>query len=67
MTKTKRAAIISMIDAHTDYDAKTVRIHADGSISAKLDADKTSNGPHDDRLLIGSVSDFANGANPYTA
>lgn len=46
---------------------QTVRIHADGSISAKLDADKTANGPHDDRLLVGCVSDFANGANPYAA
>ncbi|MFT8423135.1 MAG: hypothetical protein ABF665_16770 [Gluconacetobacter sp.] len=67
MTKTQRAAIIALIATHTDYDTKTVRIQADGSISAKLDADKTSNGPHDDRLLVGHVSDFANGANPYTA
>ena len=41
MTKARRAAIIRTIDATTDYDAGTVRIHRDGSISARKDTNKT--------------------------
>jgi len=58
MTKTARAAIIARIDATTGYDAATVVIHRDGTISAKLDANKTFNGPHDTMLLVGHVADF---------
>ena len=65
MTRTKRAAIVEMIDAATSYDAATVQIHADGKISAIKDADKTFNGPHTDRLLVGWVSDFEGGVNPF--
>lgn len=58
MTKTQRAAIIAKIDAHTDYDANTVIIHRDGTISAILDANKTFNGPETTRILVGHVDDF---------
>lgn len=57
MTKTRRAAIIKMIDATTDYDASTVRIHLDGTISARKDADKTSR-PDTMRYQVGYVSEF---------
>lgn len=52
MTKTRRAAIIKMIDETTDYDASTVRIHQDGSISACKDANKTFR-PDPMRYLVG--------------
>ncbi len=54
MTKTRRAAIIKMIDETTDYDASTVRIHQDGSISACKDANKTFR-PDPMRYLVGYV------------
>lgn len=54
MIKTRRAAIIKTIDATTDYDASTVRIHRDGSISARKDANKTFK-PDTVRYLIGHV------------
>jgi hypothetical protein len=57
MTKTRRAAIIKTIDATTAYDASTVRIHLDGTISARTDADKTSR-PDTMRYLVGYVSEF---------
>jgi hypothetical protein len=58
MSKTDYAAVIAHIDATTDYDADTVILHRNGTISAKLDANKTCNGPHDAFLLIGHVDDF---------
>lgn len=58
MTKTERTAIIARIDATTSYDAATVIIHRNGTISAKLDANKTCNGPHNTFLLIGHVDDL---------
>jgi hypothetical protein len=56
MTKTDRATLIARIDANTSFDAATVIIHRDGRITAKLNANKTSNGPHDVRCLVGNVS-----------
>lgn len=67
MTKTQRATIIKLINADTSYDAATVRINADGVITARLDADKTYAGNDPARYLVGHVDDFANGANPFRA
>lgn len=64
ITKTNRIRIVKMIDANTSYDARTVRISSDGSISAKLDPDKQP-GCHDTRLLVCNAADFVNGANPF--
>jgi hypothetical protein len=58
MTRTDRAAIIAHLDRTTKYDATTIRFHRDGTISGILDADKTSNGPHTDRVLIGYADDL---------
>ena len=47
-----RSEIIARIDRATNYDAATVVIHRDGTISAVLDADKTFAGPHAVRELV---------------
>jgi hypothetical protein len=59
MTKADRTTIVARIDAATDYDAATIRIHADGRITGILDANKTFNGPETMRALIGYVADWA--------
>ena len=58
ITKAQRAALIAHIDASTDYDVSTVRVHRDGTVTAVLDADKTFNGPHNDRMLVGYTDDL---------
>lgn len=63
----ERAAIVAKIESGTDYDAATIKFHRDGLISAIKDADKTFSGPHYDRLLVGHIADFANGADPFRA
>jgi hypothetical protein len=55
MTKTRRAAIIQTIDATTDYDVNTLRIHRDGTISARKDANKTFRPSDSMRYLVGHV------------
>ena len=55
MKKIERAALIARIDASTSFDADTVIIHRNGSITAKLDANKTAHGPHDMRCLVGTA------------
>lgn len=65
MTTINTAAITALIDAETDFDADTIKFADDGTISGIKDADKTFNGPENERLLIGYVNDFANGANPF--
>ena len=55
MKKIERDTIIARIDANTSFDAATVIIHRDGRITARLDANKTSNGPHDVRCLVGTA------------
>lgn len=62
---TNKAAIIALIDAETDFDADTIEFAEDGTISGIKDADKTFDAPETDRLLIGNVSAFANGCNPF--
>lgn len=64
MTKTERDRIIDIIANKTDYDASTVRIGRDGSVTAKLDPDKVPVG-HRCRLLVARAADFADGANPF--
>ena len=51
-----RATIVAHIARDTNYDASTVVLHRDGTVSAILDADKTYNGPHTTRILLGSVA-----------
>ena len=58
LTKTQRAAIVAYVAEHTQYDAETVRISKDGTVSAIKDANKTFNGPHTERIDIGSVADM---------
>ena len=58
MTKAQRAAMIAHIDANTNYDISTVRVHRDGTVTAVMDADKTLNGPHNDRILVGYADDL---------
>jgi len=60
----KRSDIIELIDRITDYDASTVIIHRDGTISAILDADKTFAGPHKMRTLVCFIEDLP--ALPFT-
>ena len=66
MTKTDRAKIIAMIDAHTSYDVSSVKFHRDGTISAMKDANKTFT-QDSIRYLVCRASDFDNGANPFRA
>ncbi len=65
LTKAMRAHIVARIAEDSPYDASTVRIHQDGTISAILDADKTYNAPETTRALVGRVEDFADGRNPF--
>ena len=58
MTKAQRAALIAHIDANTNYDISTVRVHHDGTVTAVMDADKTLNGPHRTRLLVGYANEL---------
>ena len=55
MKKSVRDAIIARIDANTSFDAGTVIIHRDGTVTAKKDANKTAQGPHDMRCLVGTA------------
>lgn len=53
-----RAAITLHIERETQYDADTVVFEDDGTVSAIKDANKTFNGPHEDRLLVGSINEL---------
>ena len=51
----RRKLIIDHINATTAFDPATVKFHRDGTISAIQDANKTFNGPHKERLTLGSI------------
>lgn len=57
ITKTERAAIVTYVAAHTDYDASTIRIHGD-VVTAIKDANKTFNAPETVRENLGFVADM---------
>jgi hypothetical protein len=58
ITKLVRASIVKIVDESRQYDARTVRISRDGSVSALKDADKTFAGNDPVRYLVGYVSDM---------
>ena len=66
MTKTERTTIIAKIDARSNYDASTVRIAKDGTITAKLDANKTFAGWNPRRYFVCNVADFSDPRHPYS-
>lgn len=55
ITKTQRAEIIAYISDR--YDAATVIIHRDGTVTAKLDPDQVP-GCHRERLLVGYAKEI---------
>lgn len=56
--KQVRAAVVKYVAEQTRYDAETVRISKTSEVSAILDANKTFNGPHTVRCLVGQVEDI---------
>jgi len=61
MTKTtvaRRSTVIAIIADSREYDATTVRIGRDGSISALKDADKTFAGHDARRYSVGHIDDM---------
>ena len=59
MTKTERSAIVAKIEARTNYDVSTLRIAKDGTMTARLDSDKTFAGYDPKRYVVGNVRDFS--------
>lgn len=53
-----RNAVTSHIEHETQYDVDTVVFEDDGTVSAIKDANKTFNGPHEDRLLLGTIDEL---------
>lgn len=56
--KTQREQIKNYLETQTQYKADSMRISADGAVTARKDADKTFNGPHTTRYLVGSVTEI---------
>lgn len=56
--KATREYITQRIERETQYDAETVAFEDDGTVSAIKDANKTFNGPHEDRLMVGSIAEL---------
>lgn len=54
----ERSLIKTYIARETRFDAETVVFHGDGTVSAVEDADKTFNGPHTDRLVVGGYDEL---------
>lgn len=61
-TDSIRKAITSYIETETSYDASTVEFTDDEEVTAIKDANKTFNGPHDNRLVVGSISELLEAA-----
>lgn len=53
-----RKTITQHVERKTQYDADTVVFEDDGTVSAIKDANKTFNGPHEDRLLVGDIREL---------
>lgn len=56
-----RKAITEHIESDTQYDVDTVVFEDDGTVSAIKDANKTFNGPHEVRLLVGDIRELLAG------
>ena len=65
ITRKERTRIVKLIDENSNYDAKTIRIHADGRITATVDPDKAPGCDCWTRRHIAYARDFANGRNPF--
>lgn len=53
-----RKSIMQHIERETQYDADTVVFEDDGTVTAIKDANKTFNGPHEDRLIVGDIREL---------
>lgn len=62
MTKSQRTKLIAIIDKTTNYDAASVRVTKDGKVTARLDANKTFNGPHNTRVFVGYANEIMRAA-----
>jgi hypothetical protein len=58
MINSQRAKMVEIIAKTSNYDISTIRVTADGQVTAKLDANKTFNGPHNDRVLVGYAEEI---------
>ena len=58
ITNAIRSAVRTIIADSREYDAETVRIGRDGTVTALKDADKTFAGNDPVRYLVGHVSDM---------
>lgn len=61
ISKATRQKIIQWLDASAQWDASTLRITADGTVTACKDADKTYNPRDTARYNVADVEDFMDG------
>jgi len=57
-----RNTILAIVADSREYDAGTVVIHKDGSVTARKDADKTATGNDSRRYLVGYVDEMVTAA-----
>ena len=58
ITKTVRASIRTILERSGEYDASTMSIGRDGTVTALKDADKTCAGNDPTRYLVGPVDEL---------
>jgi hypothetical protein len=58
VTKAQRVALKTILANSNSYDATTIRIGADGLVTAKHDADKTFAGNNPVRFTVGHVDEL---------
>lgn len=58
MNRKDRAAIVRIVEDSSEYDAATVRISAEGSVSARKSADKVPGFGPDVRYYLGEADEI---------
>jgi hypothetical protein len=58
ITQTVRASIRTVLERSREFDATTMRIGADGVVTARKDADKTFAGNDPARYVVGHVDEM---------
>ena len=58
ITKQQRVKIVKYVGEQTSFDADTVQISRAGVVSAIRDSNKTFNGPHTERVTLGTAQEL---------
>lgn len=58
MTRKERDAIVRIVEDSSEYDAATVRISAEGSVTARKSADKVPGFGPDFRYYLGEATEI---------